>query len=149
MISDVVGRQLHDRASRGGSLSANERQQLEEWLLAQDHAESNLLSSKGDAPTLADLRSQVDVALEKVAAVTRNIRQLSEENDVCGTKLLRCVIAWRAVRPHNRHDPAGGHPRASTSTSRLRFSPVKPEQRVCPKGELGLPAEVSGFTIWL
>jgi hypothetical protein len=82
MISDVVGRQLHDRASRGGSLSANERQQLEEWLLAQDHAESNLLSSKGDAPTLADLRSQIDAALEKVAVVTGNIRQLSEGNDV-------------------------------------------------------------------
>ena len=81
MISDEVGRQLHDRASRGGTLSAQERQQLDHWLSAQDQAEGALLSPQALDPALAELRGRVDAALEQVGAIARNIQRLSEDND--------------------------------------------------------------------
>ena len=99
MISDEVGRQLHDRASRGGSLSTEERQQLDAWLSAQDQAEASLLSPQGVDPALADLRGRVDSALEKVGAVTRNIQRLSADNDSLRREnaVLRRQLASRPV----------------------------------------------------
>ena len=99
MISDEVGRQLHDRASRSGSLSTEERQQLDEWFSAQDQAESALLSPQGVDPALADLRGRVDSALEQVGAVTRNIQRLSADNDSLRREnaALRRQLASRPV----------------------------------------------------
>ena len=102
MISDEVGQQLHDRASRGGTLSAEERQQLDEWLSAQDQVEGATLSPQDADPALADLRGRVDAALEQVGAVTRNIQRLSEDNDSLrreNTSLRRRLAARPVSEP--------------------------------------------------
>ena len=59
MISDESGQELHDRASRGASLTQDERTQLDVWLTSQDQAESESLSPKGDEPALASLRCAI------------------------------------------------------------------------------------------
>jgi hypothetical protein len=81
MISDDSARRLHDRDTRGAALSADEREALEGWISAQDQAEAKLLSPKSVEPSLADLRSQVESALEQVDEVTSAIRRLFSEND--------------------------------------------------------------------
>jgi hypothetical protein len=81
MISDDSARRLHDKATRGGALSGKEREALEEWTSAQDEAEAKLLSPKSLQPSLAELRSQVESALEQVEAATGVIRRLFSEND--------------------------------------------------------------------
>lgn len=81
MISDDVARRLHDRATRGGALSTDEREALEAWISAQDEAEANRLSPQSVEPSLADLRSQVESTLQQAADVTSAIRRLFSEND--------------------------------------------------------------------
>jgi hypothetical protein len=81
MTSDESGRRLHDRATRGETLSAAERSQLEAWITAQDEAEAKLLAPKAIEPALADLRSQVNAALEQSNVVTSAIQRLFSEND--------------------------------------------------------------------
>lgn len=39
MVSDKLGEQLHDRATRGEALSEEEQAQLEDWYRTQDRAE--------------------------------------------------------------------------------------------------------------
>ena len=43
MVSDDFIKQLHDRATRGEILSAEEQKQLENWYASQDSAESKAL----------------------------------------------------------------------------------------------------------
>src|SRR5437879_4238124 len=97
MISDELARQLHDRASRGGPLSPDERQQLDEWLSIQDRAEAQLLSPKSVEPALVALRSQVEAALAQVGTVTRSIQQLCAQNDALRDEIaeLRRRLAAR------------------------------------------------------
>jgi len=43
MVSDEIGKQLHNRATRGEVLSAEEQAHLEEWYATQDRAEADQL----------------------------------------------------------------------------------------------------------
>ncbi len=43
MISDNIAQQLHDKLTRGESLSAEEQATLDAWYAAQDEAESHTL----------------------------------------------------------------------------------------------------------
>lgn len=98
MISDESAGRLHDRVSRGDTLSPDERADLDAWLAAQDEAEAALLSRQSAEALVAELRSQVKSALEQVGTITRTIQQLTAENDA----LRRDVDALRkqlAVRP--------------------------------------------------
>jgi hypothetical protein len=101
MICDESAQQLHDKATRGGTLSSDERAHLDAWLSAQDETEASLLSPKRVEPALAELRSQVNSSLKQVGTITRSIQQLSG-------------------RSRDRHEPAGGHPRAGPQPGDLR-----------------------------
>ncbi len=50
MISDELAKQLHDKSTRGKSLSSEEQSSLEQWSAFQDDAETQ---------TLANYRSQI------------------------------------------------------------------------------------------
>ncbi len=91
MTADEPGQRLHDRATRGESLSPMEHARLDEWLAAQDAAEGQLLSSQSDESSLATLRSQVGATLEQVSAVAGSLQRISAEND----ELRREVAALR------------------------------------------------------
>jgi peptidoglycan hydrolase CwlO-like protein len=92
MICDESAQQLHDKATRGGTLSSDERAHLDAWLSAQDETEASLLSPKRVEPALAELRSQVNSALKQVGTITRSIQQLTAENE----SLQREVAALRS-----------------------------------------------------
>jgi hypothetical protein len=76
MISDDSAKQLHDRATRGETLSAEEQKQLENWYASQDTAESKMLGEHLD--------TQLSVLMEEQ-------RQLLEEQ----RELLRLLLSER------------------------------------------------------
>ncbi len=81
MISDEVGKQLHDKATRGESLSPEERTQLENWYALQDDAESKELGLSATEKTLTTLQGQVDAALAQLVVVTKRIQEIAVENE--------------------------------------------------------------------
>ena len=78
MVSDDLGRQLHDRATRGELLSAEEQPLLKNWYALQDSAESDALNLNKD--TLATLQTQVEEALTQLTIVTKRIQEVASEN---------------------------------------------------------------------
>ena len=80
MVSDELGKQLHDRATRGETLSAQERASLETWYAAQDRAEMDALGVS-TTDTVAILQAQVDSVLEQLETAAKRIQELAQEND--------------------------------------------------------------------
>lgn len=81
MISDDVGRELHDRTTRGLPLTAAERSDLEGWYEAQDMAEMGILGGTESPPDLAALQARVDGALEQLRPTIQRIQELSQQNE--------------------------------------------------------------------
>ncbi len=81
MASDDMGRRLHDRATRGETLSADEKAQLDRWYAEQDRAESDVLRVATAEKTVTALQAQVDAALAQLAAVTKRIQEIAAENE--------------------------------------------------------------------
>ena len=80
MVSDELGKQLHDRATRGEALSAQERAVLETWYTAQDRAEMESLDLT-TTETVDTLQAQVNSALEQLERAAKRIQELAQEND--------------------------------------------------------------------
>ncbi len=81
MASDEIAKQLHDKATRGQTLTTKERRQLKNWYASQDSVESKALSLPSGERNLAALRIQVDAALAQLITVTRRIQATASEND--------------------------------------------------------------------
>ncbi|MBM4466478.1 MAG: hypothetical protein FJ014_13145 [Chloroflexi bacterium] len=81
MVSDNLAKQLHDRATRGQTLLAEEQKQLENWYASQDTAESKTLGLATGERTLATLQAQVDAALAQLMTVTKRIQKVASENE--------------------------------------------------------------------
>ena len=81
MISDNLTKQLHDRATRGESLSAEEQTQLENWYAREDNAENKTLGLTAAEKTLATLQVQVDAALAQLMTVVKRIQEVASENE--------------------------------------------------------------------
>jgi len=81
MISDDQAKQLHDRATRGEPLSAEEQAQLEKWYALQDNAESRALGLTAAEKTPATVQAQVDAALAQLTTVTKRIQEIAVENE--------------------------------------------------------------------
>ena len=80
MVSDELGKQLHDRATRGEALSAQERASLETWYAAQDRVEMDALDLT-TPETVTILQAQVDSVLEQLETAAKRIQELAREND--------------------------------------------------------------------
>jgi hypothetical protein len=80
MVSDELGLKLHDRATRGERLTAEEQAQLEAWYAAQDRAEMAQLGLIEPARDLAALQAQVDLATAQVATISKRIQKLAAAN---------------------------------------------------------------------
>lgn len=88
MISDEKGRQLHDRFTRGESLTTREKQQLEEWYGRQDQLESEILKSD-DAGGIANLESQIKTTLLQINIASKRIKKVTEENEALRREAAR------------------------------------------------------------
>jgi hypothetical protein len=82
MSPDNRLQQLHDKATRGAALSAEEQAQLTAWYAEQDQQEDVLLKSTGASQYLAVLHTQVETALAQLLTVTRHIQQLTANNEI-------------------------------------------------------------------
>ncbi|MDY6876057.1 MAG: hypothetical protein SWK90_07660 [Chloroflexota bacterium] len=98
MISDEIAKQLHDEATRGVSLSAEEQSLLENWYALQDRTESNALGLAADEEALTILQAQVEAALVQLITVTKRIQEIASENEA-----LRREIA--ILRHRLAHQP--------------------------------------------
>lgn len=81
MPSDAVGKQLHDKATRGLPLSAHEQAQLDAWYAGQDKEDNTLLGPFRSSVQLATLQTQVETALAQLLTVTQRIQELTAQND--------------------------------------------------------------------
>ena len=99
MLSGDIEGKLHDRATRGEALSSIEQAQLEDWYASQDRAEMSELGLPGTAGTVESLQAQVDAALTQLAAVTRRIQEIAQENEVLRLDIagLHRQLAQRAA----------------------------------------------------
>lgn len=82
MISDQLGGLLHSRLSRGEALSDLEKEQIEAWYGEKDAQEARLLKMPGADVDCVVLQAKIDASLEKISAVSKEIRQVSSENAI-------------------------------------------------------------------
>jgi predicted nucleic acid-binding Zn-ribbon protein len=79
--TDLV-KQLHDKTTRGGTLSIVEQAQLEAWYAQQDQEESVLLArTSSSSLALSTLQTQVDTAIAQMLAVTQHLQELEKYNE--------------------------------------------------------------------
>ena len=81
MTPDEFGIQLHDRATRGEVLTADEQSQLDSWYAIQDAQESERFKSHRTESDASHLQSQIDTALSQLTSTTQHIQKVSAEND--------------------------------------------------------------------
>ena len=87
---DALGRQLHDKATRGGALSSDEQAQLDVWYTWLDAMENTVLEPTSSPQTLVALRTQVEIAIAQLMTAAQRVQELIGQNDA-----LRCNIVAR------------------------------------------------------
>ena len=81
MTNDAKARELHDRATRGEALTADEQVQLQAWYSEQDQAEFQQLRLSASATDDAELATKIAATLNQIAATTAQIQNLTNENE--------------------------------------------------------------------
>lgn len=81
MSSIELVKQLHDKATRGITLSTIEQARLDAWYAQQDQEEDALLTQTSPPHTLVALQTQVDTAVAQLHAVTQRLQELVIHND--------------------------------------------------------------------
>lgn len=80
MIPDELGQKLHDRATRGESLSAEEQDVLRHWYALHDQEEMAQLSAAPAPSQLADLQLRIQQATAQVVVQAQHLEALTAEN---------------------------------------------------------------------
>jgi hypothetical protein len=81
MSHDELAQHLHDKATRGLALSAEEQARLEAWYTEQDQQERAVLGPTGSSQRLATLHTRVEPALAQLLTVTQRIQELTVHNE--------------------------------------------------------------------
>jgi len=82
-VNEELGRQLHDRATRGEKLSQEEQQLLDAWYEAHDREELDRLNlAVNDETKTAKLQKEIDSVLNQLNIVIKQIQKTTRENDV-------------------------------------------------------------------
>lgn len=87
MTPDELGMKLHDRATRGLPLSDEEERQLQDWYDKNDREEAAMLK-RNSASARNIGQTEVNAALEQVAAATMRIQELTQENEALRQSIL-------------------------------------------------------------
>lgn len=97
MTTDLEPQRLHDRATRGEMLTAEEQRALDDWYAQQDRVEAALLTSSPPASDTG-LQHQIQTTLDQLRMVTERIQSLSRENEAVRRENadLRKRLAQRA-----------------------------------------------------
>jgi peptidoglycan hydrolase CwlO-like protein len=103
MIPDDIGQKLHDRATRGLTLTPEERNSLAEWYRQMDEAEANQLSQAQPPEDLEDLRRDYHRILQELGASAERIAAKKAENET----LYREIVELRQkIKDRGRKLPA-------------------------------------------
>ena len=83
MFVDDAALVLHDRATRGDTLSSEEQAQLAQWYMLQDQAEQGILNEAktSAASDPSDLQAQVTAALQRCITLAQHLQELSNQNE--------------------------------------------------------------------
>ncbi len=81
MANDDLARSLHDKVSRGQTLTAAELTCLEEWYARLDREEAETLTSSPSSAALVSLQAQVQATLTRLQVVTQRIQAQAAENE--------------------------------------------------------------------
>ena len=84
---------LHDRATRGESLTADEQQKLQKWYKAQDRAEDELINH-GAAVQNESWRDELNAALNEITQTSGENEKIAAQNEILrleNEKLRRTV----------------------------------------------------------
>ena len=102
MTNEELGRELHDRLTRGKALSDQEQAELERWYARLDRDEGAVLAQTVASPKMAELEAQVAQVTAQLQSVTQRIQTLSAENAVVRqeiAELQRQLIQKSATQP--------------------------------------------------
>ena len=102
IIPDEIGQKLHDRATRGEPLTAEEQALLQNWYTRLDQEEAAQLSAAPVPSRLADLQSSVQQATAQVVEQAQRIEALTAENAQLRQEIVslqRLLTAKRAGQP--------------------------------------------------
>ncbi len=91
MIPDQLGGLLHSRSSRGEALSNLEIEQLDAWYAEKDSQEARLLKMSGSDIDCVALQAKIDASLEKISAVSQEIRQVSSGNAILRQEIFELL----------------------------------------------------------
>jgi hypothetical protein len=81
MNSNELGQQLHDKATRGASLTPQEQNSLDAWYAQEDATEKESLHSGGNGENVGAIREQVDAALEQLGVAIRRVQEIAAANE--------------------------------------------------------------------
>jgi hypothetical protein len=81
MSTHLRGQALHDKATRGEQLNLEEQRELEQWYAQEDEIEADVLGVIARHEFDTNLQRQVHATLDQLQIVTRQIQELSLEND--------------------------------------------------------------------
>lgn len=102
MIPDEMGQKLHDRATRGVTLTAEEQELLRCWYAHHDQEEMAQLSATPAPSRLGDLQSRVQQATAQVVVQAQRIEALTAENAELHQEIVslqRLLSAMRTGQP--------------------------------------------------
>jgi peptidoglycan hydrolase CwlO-like protein len=97
MSTSEFGKQLHDKATRGMTLSTVEQEKLDAWYAQQDQEEGTLLAQTSSSSTLTTLQTQVDTVVARLLAVTQRLQEIETHNEA----LRRDIAALQRQLPHS------------------------------------------------
>jgi hypothetical protein len=98
MLTNQQAQSLHDRATRGEAVSAEEQADLEAWYAVQDENETVCLQL-GQSSAIPALRANLGSAEAELQTVSRKIHEITAENDSIRRDVvsLRVKIAQQAA----------------------------------------------------
>ncbi len=89
MISDEVGKKLHDKATRGVTLSSADQKKLKIWYKDQDDAECESLNLSTSVKSETMLQKEIDSILFKIGSANEEICKLSHHNKLLKKEIFK------------------------------------------------------------
>ena len=89
VLSDEVGRQLHDKSTQGKALTSEELELLEKWYAEQDNEESGLLNQDNGMRSENILHKQIDPILIRIETAAEQIHKLTHENRMLKKNIVK------------------------------------------------------------
>ena len=82
MINETLGKQLHDKMSRGETLSAEEREKLDAWYTWMDQEETSTLGLSPLRDSTQSLKAKIESAVAQMVNISNRIQQLVKDNEL-------------------------------------------------------------------